>query len=177
MELLFDVWYNRLVLWADVLLHDLRQSEDLVQELMLTLWERKESLEVVPEALPAFLFRSVRNNCLKRLTKHDVLRQPVSLDQVVLHFEEYQEKREELIRLVNREIEQLPPRSREVLLAVFADGLKYREVADKLGVSVSTVKTLLGLSVKKIRERFSEAQWGAILFFYTKNQDFIRPFG
>ena len=52
---------------------------------------------------------------------------------------------------------------------VFVEGLKYREVAERYGISVSTVKTLLGLSVKKLRERLNEELFaGFLLFFCTR---------
>ena len=67
------------------------------------------------------------------------------------------------------EIALLPERSRDVVNGVFVEGLKYREVAERYGISVSTVKTLLGLSVKKLRERLNEELFaGFLLFFCTR---------
>ena len=67
------------------------------------------------------------------------------------------------------EISLLPERSRAVVNGVFVEGLKYREVAERYGISVSTVKTLLGLSVKKLRERLNEELFaGFLLFFCTR---------
>ena len=67
------------------------------------------------------------------------------------------------------EIALLPERSRDVVNGVFVEGLKYREVAERYGISVSTVKTLLGLSVKKLRERLNEELCaGFLLFFCTR---------
>lgn len=169
LELLFKAYYNNLVLWADSFLHDIQQSEDLVQELLITLWTKKEAISFTPETLSVFLFKSVKNNCLKKIGKKDVFRIPVRLEDIVLYFEEYQNKKEQLLQLVQTAVEQLPPRSKEVMHAVFSEGLKYREVAEKLGVSVSTVKTLLGNAVKKIREQLGREDWSAFLFFYAKN--------
>ena len=43
---------------------------------------------------------------------------------------------------------------------------KYQEVADRLGISVSTVKTLLGISVRKLRERMGKERFADFLLFY-----------
>ena len=51
---------------------------------------------------------------------------------------------------------------------VFVEGLKYREVAERYGISLSTVKTLLSNSVKKLRERLDDEFFaGFLLFFYV----------
>ena len=53
---------------------------------------------------------------------------------------------------------------------VFLEGLKYREVAERYGISVSTVKTLLGNSVKKLRERLDKELFSGFLFFYCRRE-------
>ena len=53
---------------------------------------------------------------------------------------------------------------------VFVEGLKYREVAERYGISISTVKTLVATSVKKLRERLNdEIVASFLLFFYGFN--------
>ena len=86
-----------------------------------------------------------------------------------LAFEEYNENHDAIVSKVLDEIALLPERSRDVVNGVFVEGLKYREVAERYGISVSTVKTLLGLSVKKLRERLNEELFaGFLLFFCTR---------
>jgi len=88
---------------------------------------------------------------------------------VDLAFEEYNENHDAIVSKVLDEIALLPERSRDVVNGVFVEGLKYREVAERYGISVSTVKTLLGLSVKKLRERLNEELFaGFLLFFCTR---------
>lgn len=48
-----------------------------------------------------------------------------------------------MLAKVEFEIEKLPPRTKEVVCGVYVDGLQYKEIAQKLDVSVATVKTLL----------------------------------
>lgn len=66
------------------------------------------------------------------------------------------------------EIDLLPPRSREILNGVFVEGMKYQEVADRYNISVSTVKTLLGTSIRKLRERMGREGFLDFLLIYCR---------
>ncbi len=166
MELMFRVYYKRLVVWADTFVEDMQLAEDIVQELFITLWEKKRRKTLQSSTLSSFLFVSVRNQCYHRLEKRDVLRHTVDLNEVNTAFEEYNEKHDYIITRILDEIEKLPPRSQEIMLAVFVDGLKYREVAEKYHISLSTVKTLLGNAVRKLKEQLGTEGLAVFLFFF-----------
>ena len=166
MELMFRVYYKRLVVWADTFLEDMQLAEDIVQELFITLWEKKRRRTLQSSTLSSFLFISVRNQCYHRLEKKDTLRHTVDLKEVNIAFEEYNEKHDYIITRILNEIEKLPPRSQEIMLAVFVDGLKYREVAEKYHISLSTVKTLLGNAVRKLKEQLGTDDLTVFLFLF-----------
>ncbi len=166
MELMFRVYYKRLVVWADTFLEDMQLAEDIVQELFITLWEKKRRRTLQSSTLSSFLFVSVRNQCYHRLEKKDTLRHTVDLKEVNIAFEEYNEKHDYIITRILNEIEKLPPRSQEIILAVFVDGLKYREVAEKYHISLSTVKTLLGNAVRKLKEQLGTDDLTVFLFLF-----------
>lgn len=166
MELLFDLYYKPLVVWADTFLRDINMAEDVVQDFFLSVWDGKNKREFVPATLKSFLFISVRNRCLNKLDKQDVFHNAQELDRVSLVFEEYNERRDEIMSRVLDEIALLPERSRDVMNGVFVEGLKYRQVAERYGISISTVKTLLSHSVQKLRERLSDELWAGFLLFF-----------
>ena len=168
MELLFDAYYKPLVVWADTFLRDMNLAEDVVQDLFVSIWKDKVYLRFKPETLSSFLHVSVRNRCFKRIEKRDVFRNASVLDHVELVFEEYNERHDQLVSRVLEEMALLPERSREIMNCVFLKGLKYREVAERYGISVSTVKTLLGNSVKKLRERLNKELFSGFLLFYCR---------
>ena len=165
-ELMFRVYYKRLVVWADTFLEDMQLAEDIAQELFITLWEKKRRRTLQSSTLSSFLFVSVRNQCYHRLEKKDTLRHTVDLKEVNIAFEEYNEKHDYIITRILNEIEKLPPRSQEIMLAVFVDGLKYREVAEKYHISLSTVKTLLGNAVRKLKEQLGTDDLTVFLFLF-----------
>ena len=166
MEMLFDTYYGALVVCADAFLHDMDLAEDVVQEFLFDIWNDKVYRRLKPATLASFLYVSVRNRCLKKIDRRDVLRHVVSLEEVEPVFEEYSERHDVIAAKVLEEMEKLPERSREIMKCVFVEGLKYREVAERFGISVSTVKTLLGNSVKKLRASLDEERYAVFLLFF-----------
>ena len=61
-----------------------------------------------------------------------------------------------LIQEVETEIDRMPEQTKEIIRGVFFHEMKYQEVADQLGISINTVKTLLKNGMKHLRERFDE---------------------
>lgn len=165
MEALFHAYYNSLVLWADTFLNHLAQAEDLVQELFIHIWEKGIYRELKPETLASFLFTAVRNRCLNLLEKKEVFNFRARVEDVVLLFEEYNGRRDEMEMRVLGEIENLSPRSREILYGIFVEGKKYREVAALLHISESSIKTVVRRAILKLREKIPHS---ALLHLFCK---------
>lgn len=176
MDLLFDTYYSRLVVWADTFLKDMQLAEGVVQEFFIALWEKGKLKELTAPSLTSFLYVSVRNRCYKKLEKQNIFHNTTDLQEVQLAFEEYNEKHDLILAQVLQEMENLPPRSRVIMEGVFIHGMKYREVAEKYNISISTVKTLLGNAVRKLRERLDKEKFIGFLFFFCKKKFFIRSF-
>lgn len=170
MKLLFQTYYKPLVSYTNTFTRDLQLAEDIVQEFFIALWNGEIQQELIPGTLTSFLRVLVRNRAYNRMTKRDVLSQYVEVDKIDAIFQEYDDSRDQIVNLVLKEVETFPERTREVLTAVFVNGLKYKEVAQHLCVSESTVKTLLGNAIRKLRERLNREQFTRfLLFFCTKD--------
>lgn len=170
MKLLFQTYYKPLVSYANTFIRDLQLAEDIVQEFFIALWNGEIRQELIPGSLASFLRVLVRNRTYNRVTKRDILTRYVEVDKIDAAFQEYDDSRDHIVNLVLKEVETFPERTREVLTAVFVNGLKYKEVAQRLGVSESTVKTLLGNAIRKLRERLNREQFTRfLLFFCTKD--------
>ena len=151
LKLLFSVYYRPLVLWADTYLNNIGHAEDVVQEFFVKLWEKKFGDRLSALTLKSYLFTAVKNQALNVLEKFDPLKETCDVA-LVNHFQvEYDDLTEELLSRVKAEIKKLSPRSQEVVNGVYLEGLHYKEVAQKLGISVSTVKTLLVNALKQLR--------------------------
>jgi RNA polymerase sigma-70 factor (ECF subfamily) len=155
MEEVYRSYARRLNIYAYYLLKDEAEAEDIVQEILIRFWEKADNRFADEKALKSYLFNSVRNACLNKLEKSSVLQHHLERLNDRLLEEEIVTFDERVIAEIRAEINRLPARTRHVIERVFYRGMKYREIADELSVSINTVKTLLQHGLKHLRERFA----------------------
>lgn len=168
---LYEHYYNQLVLWADTILKDMDQAEDVVQDLFVRLWEKNICDALMSEGVKSYLYTSVRNIALRRLKNRAVLETFPDISLAERVWEDQEQSHSEVIEQMLSEIKKLPPRSREVVECVHLKDMKYAEVAEQMGISVSTVKTLLVRSIKVLRHRVSNSS--LLLFLLLSRKLYI----
>lgn len=156
LRLLFDSWYKTLCLFANRYTSDMAQAEDIVQELFIAIWHKGYKFDN-PYAMRSFLYTSVRNKCLNYLKSRQIHQET---ENEILHLESEaffhdQLLEDEVHRLLYREIEALPPACRHIF-TLSAEGLTNQEIADKLSISVNTVKTQKKIAYSQIRSRLKD---------------------
>lgn len=138
----YETYRNRLVYFAAKLLPDEESPEDVVQEAFVKLWQRYASFRD-QDAVKAFLYITIRNHCLN-LRKHiSVVRkfgfflhkemENAEIDEAAIE--------SEVLEKVHQALKELPEGCRKVLQLGYFQGLKNKDVADQLQVSINTVKT------------------------------------
>lgn len=140
-------------LFANRYLSDPELSKDAVHDVFIILWESSVQLDKLYNE-KGYLYILVRNHCLDILRKQSV-RHKYSQSQEWTEkesddFLEMEILREETYRLLEKAVDRLPERSREILRMKLA-GLKNQEIADRLHLSVNTVNTLKKNSYKLLR--------------------------
>lgn len=170
MDLLFDVYYSRLVTWANTFLNNLEESEDLVQDFLIYLWENKTCQRIIPNALQSFLYISVRNRCLHAIKKQGNQTFITNLEEINIANETYNTHYEEILAQIEDMIEQLPPQSHKIITAVFIQGMKYQDVANQFNVSLSTVKTLVRNSIKTLQQKSKNISIINFLYFLQQKR-------
>jgi RNA polymerase sigma-70 factor (ECF subfamily) len=154
-ERFFRAWYPGLADYAVRILGAPDLAEDAVQEVMVEVWKRRESLPEA-DALPAWLHRSVRNRALNQLRFRQRVAggDPESLPgQQIAATAPRHLIEDELAAAVGEAIGDLPPRTREVFVLSREQGLTYPAIASTLGISVKTVETLMGRALAALRTR------------------------
>lgn len=167
--MLFGRYYRSLVIYADHFLHDRYMAEDLVQEFFVRLWEDSYLSKVPESGLASYLFTSVRNACLTFQTKKDVLKHFEELSGVEVPAEVFMPVEDERMERIMQEIERLPERSRQVLECIMFRGLKYKETAIEMNISVNTVKFLLKEAIKRLRMS-QDINLKQIIFLFFKKK-------
>ncbi len=157
-EAVFRRWYEPLCHYACRLADgDMDEAEDLVQQAFVKLWEYRAKLQVT-WSLKAYLYKSVHNACLNRLRSRQV--QSKYLDftaqQPDTMLTQPDDTTPELRERFQRALDSLPPQCRHVFELSRFEALKYREIADQLGISIKTVETQMGKALRVLRVQLAD---------------------
>jgi RNA polymerase sigma-70 factor (ECF subfamily) len=139
--------------YAISILRDEDTAKGMVQNVFLKLWERRERLEF-SGSIKAYLYGAVYNECLNNL-RHQKIK--VNHQQHVMHTTkdnaeegtgmELLDLKEKLQQAMN----ELPEKCRMVFQLSRFEDLKYKEIADQLGISIKTVENQMGKALKTLR--------------------------
>jgi len=148
---LYDAYYAYLCGLAVSYIHDFEKARELVNDVFLRVWERRASLKYPP--LP-YLISGIRNACFNYLRdSRKVSELSLSLMDKLPEAELYQEADvEEIMQLITMLSARLPERCAEVFSLHFYQGMDTAEIADRLGVTPSTVRVQLKIALDRIRE-------------------------
>lgn len=153
-EKLFEQHFKTAVFLSYRIVGSYEVAEDIVQEIFIKL------LDVETEHIKepaAYLFRATRNASIDHI-RREPLGFHRSIDTVELQIPpSAKEQERELeyakdIAALSNGIDRLPPQSQRVLKLICYSGYTYQEVADKLGLSLSTIKTHMYRSYKFLKE-------------------------
>lgn len=168
-EQLFREHYRPMKAYAFKFVGDLAIAENMVQDVFLKMWQNREKL-VITTSLVHYLFRSVRNHCLNHLDKEKVRSGYLRLQlEKGMDEEDYRSFYPEigLLEKIEAAILALPPKRQEIFRLAREEGLKYREIAEQLQLSVKTVETQMTLALKQLRESLIEYHHFVLFFFFA----------
>lgn len=158
-DALVRAYYTSLFDFARSYTRSATAAEDLVQDVLLAVWERRAAWQPKGSAR-AYLFRAVRNRALNYVRDRAV-RQSGDVEPDALPTEQHASPEGafhygELLRDYRAAVEELPERRRLVFRLSRLYGLTYQEIADVLDVSINTIRTQMSAALKHVRERLEE---------------------
>lgn len=149
-------------------------AENIVQDVFLELWERKEAV-FMPANLIAFLFSAVRNKCIDHLRHKIVTRDTIGKlreEQIILFRMKYESleafdqsilSEDNIEAVLKSAIETLPERCRDIFIKSRMEGKKQKEIASELNISINTVESQMAIAYKKLRDELKD--YLPLLFF------------
>lgn len=163
---LFQLYGNRLFRFALGYMKSEPDAEELVQDVFMKIWEKR--LELKEDlSFKAYIFtiafNIIRKYFLKKALTTKYFEHQVidDMDINTIQNIDYQSTK----NLIDRIVDQLPARRKEVFIKSRFEGFTVKEIADELGTSPKTVENQLGEALKFIREHLSKDDLTTIIFF------------
>lgn len=149
---LFERYYVRLCQYVYSLLLNKDDAEDVVQELFLSLWKNRAKIEIRENA-SAYLYKMAKHLTLNYIrTNNRYTSFPENPEQLNLSYEDNSLETGEFLIALYDCIGHLPERSRKILLLHRIEGLKQKEISEKLDISVKTIKNQIWISLQKLKK-------------------------
>ena len=154
-EILFHKYYGILCSFATKIINDDIAAEEIVQDFFVKLWEKREQI-YIESSVKNYVFRSVKNLCLNFIqhNKTKIKYAQIVLSEIENSFSDESNYPEiDLFLKIEESINSLPEKRQEIFRLSRQEGLKYKEIAHKLNISIKTVETQMSLAIKTLRDK------------------------
>jgi len=143
-------------------------TEEIVQEVFIKIWQSRDNINIY-SSFESFLFTIAHNATInllkKRVTEQKYVEHVKSLQHIdetyeltdEIHYKELKQKFQNLL-------DELSPRQKEIFLLSREEGLSHKEIAEKLGVSVNTVKNHLVTTLSILKKQLDNGLLISVLF-------------
>jgi len=146
---------KRLILFGISLVRSREIAEELVEDVFVRLWANREHITEI-ENISVYMYVAVKNKALNKLSEKakELITAPfdyldTTLDEFAASPYDLMITSEMMVRM-HQVIETLPPRCKMIFKLIREDGLKYKEVAEILNISVNTIDAQMAIAVRKI---------------------------
>ena len=158
-EQLFKAKYNPLCAFASGIINDSDAAEEIVQEVFVKLWAQRDKIDV-SASISSYLYSAVRNAALNAI-KHLQVKEAYKKQNKIERDNAENVVSDALIgteleQKINDAISHLPSERKKIFLLSRTEGLKYKEIAEKLEISVKTVENQMGKALASLRNELAE---------------------
>ena len=153
---MFEKYYRPLCFFCNIFLKDLDISRSVVQQVFVEIWIKKNKLNI-NTSIKTYLYTSVKNKAIDYIrTQKPKLEISAALHEIPeTPFQDLMAEAE-LKERINMAIDMLPEKCREIFVLCRYEELKYKQVADKLNISLKTVEMQMGIALKKLRKNLTD---------------------
>ncbi|KIO76326.1 hypothetical protein TH53_15325 [Pedobacter lusitanus] len=165
---IYNKYWKGLYLAAFSVIRDEAQSQDIVQDVLLQLWIRKDSVEI--GSLKSYLFMAVRYKVLTFIKSADhrkIFLEPDELEKLsgIDNLKDLQHEND-INNSLEAGIAALPDRCREVFILSRRAYMSNKEIARQMGISVKTVEAQMTIALRQLKITMEEFFFLIGLFFY-----------
>lgn len=151
----FHQFYRPLVFFAEKLIRNRSEAEDIVVVTMSKLWGIHRNFDTILN-VQAFLYITVRNQCLNYLKKQQTDSRNATLFEHLLSSNEdfvlSQMVHQEILEEIKTAIDTLSAQRKQVLLLIFYENMSQQEIAEKMNLSLNTVRNTKAQALEQLRK-------------------------
>jgi RNA polymerase sigma-70 factor (ECF subfamily) len=155
-EKIYQRYWLVLYRHARKMLQDEEEARDVVQDVFVTLWSKREEL-TLNTSLSAYLYVAVRNKILNLFKRSKIENNHMDSLKVFINkgenITDHLLREKNLSEIIEQEIALLPLRMRQVFELKRKSNLSYKEIAEEMTISDLTVKTQMNKAIKILRLR------------------------
>jgi RNA polymerase sigma-70 factor (family 1) len=152
---LYKLFNKRLIHFARVVTRSVDLAEEVVEDVFVKLWSNRQKIMEI-DNLTVYLYVAVKNRSLNSISQkaRELIQAP--FDDLDIELGDMASDpynllvTSEMMQKMQQAVESLPPRCKMIFKLVREDGLRYKEVADILNISVNTIDVQMAIAIKKI---------------------------
>jgi len=151
---LYQFFYGKLQQFAKAMVHSNEVAEEIVEDVFVKLWCNRSNITTI-ENITVYLYVAVKNSCLNYISRKtkDLISAPFDFLDIEVNEEATPHDiliTAEMTQRMHKAIEALPPRCKMIFKLVREDGLRYKDVAQILNISINTIDVQMAIAVKRI---------------------------
>ena len=154
-KVVYEEYFAKLTQFIFKMSRNQNLSEEMAQQTMVKVWEQREKI-ILTTSLKSYLYKVSYHEYLMHIRKSSKF-QNIE-DAVIEAIDEIEDEQDNQILLdkIRKEIDNLPPKCREVFILSKINGMKYKEIAEQLNISTKTIESHMTKALKQIREALTE---------------------
>lgn len=164
----FEKYYTDLCNWVNIYLHNPVMAEEIVQDIYIYFWEKKGEIKI-KSSVKSYLLKASKNKSLNYIrnekNKFDILDQLAKVADNNQKMPDTIMDANQLRTIIENSVNSLPERCRKIYILGKEENLSYKEIADKLGISVKTVENQMGKALKNLRKLLQPYYNDIFIFF------------
>ncbi|WP_345209935.1 RNA polymerase sigma-70 factor [Mucilaginibacter gynuensis] len=150
----FEILYNR---YASKVFHaaynlfrDRDVCEDLVQELFIDIWAKRQQLNV--DNVHAYLKVAIKNRVLAYIRSQKAMLDVTAMEQLIEDYTADSETlQHDITRLLEKNVAELPEKCRQIFILSRKEYLSNKEIASRLNISIKTVENQMTIALRYLR--------------------------
>src|SRR5680860_1577395 len=168
---LVESYHHKLCVYASNLIHDDSAAEDIVQNVFVTIWKKRQKLKD-DFSIKNFLYRSVHNEFIDQYRKNRSIltlqkKYIDSLESIIEENEDFH--MEKMMKFVEDAIKKLPPKCKMIFILSKKEGLTNLEISEHLNISIKTVENQITKAFGDLREMLG-GKYKALLFILFRER-------